>query len=156
MDAWRRLLKIGGWLMVTSSIITLVLSLFLYLHARDFTRSAIRTQGTVARLVQRQSREGGIFFHPIVIFRDTRGVQQELFSSAGSFPPAYKVGDTATVLYLENAPDKAKLDSFFGVWGIAALVAGLGCLQLVLGLALLLMLSLLDKLSAQPPIIKTA
>jgi hypothetical protein len=136
MHSFKLLLKIGAWFAVVSAVICLVISLFAFLHARSFTRSATRAQGTVVRLETRESRDSGMVYHPVVTFQDAHGATQELYSSVGSFPPSHRVGDTVTVLYRAEEPRKAKLDGFFYVWGLAAITAGIGSFWLIAGLAI--------------------
>jgi hypothetical protein len=158
MHVIKLLLKIAGWFFVASSIICLLISLFAYLHARSFTRSAARTQGTVIRLEKRESSDSGTVYHPVVTFRDAHGAGQELFSSVGSFPPSHKVGDTVTVLYPPAQPQKAKLDEFFDVWGLAAITGGIGAFDLIVGLAMLLVPDIIRRFrhAPAPPVLNAA
>jgi len=77
-------------------------------------------------------------------------VERELFSSVGSRPPSHKVGDTVAVLYLADQPQRAKLDEFFDLWGLAAVCGGLGIFWLVVGLAMLLVPVILQRFRPPP------
>jgi hypothetical protein len=110
----------------------------------------------VIRLEQTQSSEHGTLYHPVVTFRDSHGAQQELFSSVGSFPPPYRVGDTAIVVYPSEHPEKAKLDRFFDVWGLTAIVGGVGAFWFVVGLAMLLVPVIIRRFRHAPPVLNGA
>jgi hypothetical protein len=134
----------------------LLVSLFAYLHARSFTRSATRAQGTVVRLEKRESRDSGThYYYPVVTFQDAQGAAQELFSSVGSFPPSHRVGDTVTLLYRAEEPRKAKLDGFFYVWGLAAIAGGVGSFWLIAGFAMLLVPVIMRRISHAPGNLRT-
>jgi hypothetical protein len=126
------ILKIVGWFLVVSSIICLMVSLFVYLHVRNFTRSATRVEGKVIRFKSRMRRD-----YPVVAFRDTDGIQHELNSSVSSTPPSHQIGDVVTVLYPNNQPQQAKINEFFEMWGLTTFFAGFGLCELIFGLVLL-------------------
>jgi hypothetical protein len=151
-----KLLKMGGWFAVTGSVICLTFALVSFLHARSFTRSATRAQGTVVRLEKRESRDSGAAYYPVFTFQDAHGAPQEIFSSVGSFPPSHQVGDTVTVLYLPEQPRKAKLDGFFYVWGLAAIFGGVGTFWLVVGLAILLVPVIVRRVRRAPGTLNAA
>jgi len=158
MHVIKLLLKIAGWFLVVSSIICLLISLFAYLHAHSFTRSAVRAQGTVTKVEKRKDHDGDELYYPIVSFRDAHGGAQELFSSVGSFPPSHRVGDSVTVLYPPEQPQKAKLDEFFAVWGLAAITGGIGAFDLIVGLAMLLVPVIIRRFrhAPAPPVLNAA
>src|SRR5678816_2025036 len=106
-------LRIIGAVVLLSALVTLALSAFFYQRARNFVRDAIRADGKVVR-----------------------GVEREVYSSAGSFPPSHSVGDTVTLLYEPEQPNDAKTDDFLSLWGLPAILGGAGVFDLLIGVAL--------------------
>jgi hypothetical protein len=136
MQILKLLLKIGGWFMVAIAIIVLTASFFLYRHTHNFVQSASHAQGTVTKMVEKPGHDSGTVYYPVYTFQDSRGKQHEIYSSGGSYPPAYKVGDTVPVLYQPDKPENAEIDDFLNVWFFTAMLAGFGLVDLVFGLGL--------------------
>lgn len=155
MHLLKLLLKIAGWFLVASAALCFLISLFAFLRARTFLRSASRAQGAVIRLVERNG-DSGTLYYPVYAFRDIHDVSHEIFSSSGSFPPAHSVGEMVTVLYRIDHPENAELDGFFEVWGLAALTGGIGTIQMFLGLAALIVPIIIKKFRREPPIAQAA
>ena len=104
---------------------------------RTFLASAERTEGTVIALVATRGSGGSTLYSPVVAFRAIDGRAIEWTSSVASSPPAHDEGETVTVLYRADAPDDARLDGFFPLWGGAAIVGGLGSAFFLTGLAMI-------------------
>lgn len=108
-------------------------------HTASFVARATRTQGTVTALVsQRSTGNNSVSYRPVVRFQ--AGEQRIVFSSSvASNPPAYSVGETVEVLYLESNPYDAKIDSFSSLWFFPALLGAMGAIFLALGGGLILL-----------------
>jgi hypothetical protein len=143
-------LSIGGWVFIATGIITLTIAFFVYRHAQNFVQSASRTQATITKLIERPGQNSSSVYFPVFRFQDANGQAHEIDSSSGQYPPAYKVGDTVTVLYQPQQPEKAKLDTFFDVWGWAAMLGGFGVLDLVVGSGMLVFVFITQRSNQQP------
>ena len=117
--------------------IGVVIALFavwsLFNHLKLFILG-VRTQGTIID-IDEQWRYGGSrakkpYLHPVIEFETNRG-ETVTFTYGSVFlngPPV--VGDSVTVAYDPNTPDKATINSFMGVWAgpLAAAVLAAGTL----------------------------
>ena len=99
---------------------------------RSFLAKTTKTEGTVVNLILSYS-DNSRTYHPLVRFTDTNGKAIEFVSSTGSNPPGYSAGEKVEVLYLPAEPYKARLNSFFSLWGGSIIVGGLGGIFLLIG-----------------------
>ena len=99
---------------------------------RSFLSEATKTEGTVVHLILSYSNNSRTY-HPVVRFTDRNGKAIEFVSSTGSNPPGYSEGEKVEVLYLPAEPYKARLNSFFSLWGGSIIVGGLGGIFLLIG-----------------------
>jgi hypothetical protein len=135
----RRWMKIIGWCFAGSSTACLVGAVFTYVRASEFVKTAARTSGTVVRLVEGHSSDSGTTFHPVFVFRDSNKREHEIYSTVGSYPPAYKVGEGVPVLYQAEDPDNASVDGFFNLW-LMPFVFGIICVVHLAAALILLVL----------------
>ncbi len=136
--------------MLVSAIVLACTSLVIYLHTRNFLRSAVRTQGLVTKLVPMDPEDAHAVFGddsaniaaPIYSyaysFRDSRGAEHRAVSSFGSSPAECKIGDAVTVLYLPEHPENAELQDNFDPWAGAVFTGQFAVLCLCLWLPLVL------------------
>jgi hypothetical protein len=98
-----------------------------YWHERRFRAAARAAEGVVIDLqwseVESDDFRGGEVWHPVIEFIDLSGRQRVFTASTGASPPAYQKGDRVGVLYSPEAPEDAKLDTFFSVWGVTLILA---------------------------------
>ena len=121
----------------------LLAAFFSYRSTSSFVDAALRMPGTVVELTRSASSgststASGSTYRPVVSFRDANGNKHEFISSVGSNPPSHRKGEAVEVLYLENEPHEAKINSFMHLWFFAVLLGGLGLVFLLLGLGLLI------------------
>lgn len=138
------------YLFALAGLAMLLGSLVVYHHTASFVRRAARAQGIVTALVPHQttdySNNGGSLgnmpttrysYQPVVRFR--LGAQEIQFGdSVASNPPAYRVGDTVNVLYLESNPNDARIESFRSLWFLPLLFGGIGAIFLAVGARMIL------------------
>jgi hypothetical protein len=93
-----------------------------------FMSAAIPTMGTVVQLVARQSSGSGssTTYAPKVQFTTQAGARIEFVSSASANPPSYASGEQVEVLYLQSAPEQARINGFFSIWGAPLILGSLG------------------------------
>jgi len=85
----------------------------LVVKAGQLKKHGLRTVGTVIG-VKRSYHYEGLFFHfPIVKFTTESGKIVEFKSSIGDAQATYKVGDQIPVIYHQQQPEKAEIESSF-------------------------------------------
>ncbi len=70
-------------------------------------------------------------FHPAVKFTTDKG--QPISYTQNGWHEGYEIGDEIKLLYLEEQPRAAKVDSFIGLWGGHILFAVMGFVFCILG-----------------------
>jgi hypothetical protein len=98
-------------------------------NTRSFLEDAVSAQGVVLDLVGRSgstSSGTSYTYAPRVRFVTAAGRTVTFVSSTSSNPPDYQVGETVEVLYPADAPERARLDGWFSLWGAAAILGGMG------------------------------
>lgn len=111
------LLGVGAW--------------FAAAHA-DLARNGGRAPGVIIDFDVRSVR-GTKMYHPIVRFRPADAADVQFTERAGLWRSLFEIGESVKVLYAQEDPSKAKIDSFWTLWflplcmllfGVACLVAG--------------------------------
>jgi hypothetical protein len=139
MRTIKTMVRVFGAISLVSSFAFLALGASCYNRAANFKKTAIEAQGTVIELRESTSggSHGGSVYNPVVRFADKDGQEHTLYSSTGTYPPAYAVGGRAPVLYDPADPQHAEINSFTGLWLLPLILAGIGGLDLLTGLCLL-------------------
>lgn len=114
-------------------------------EARRFVRGAVRAEAKVIRLAQERNEDQTLFgpeerrwfYYPVFSFIDSAGREHTVRSSAGQSPPGCAVGDTVSILYPPEAPEQARLDRAFSLWGWPWGAAVFGVFWCAAGLAVL-------------------
>ena len=125
-------LSIIKYLFTFLGLAMLIGTFYINEDTRSFIAQATKTEGTVVQLILSFSDHSRTY-HPLVRFTDTNGKAIEFVSSTGSNPPGYSEGEKVEVLYLPAEPYKARLNSFFSLWGGSIIVGGLGTIFLLIG-----------------------
>lgn len=76
----------------------------------------VTTTGTVVRLDERNSSEGGCCTYVPVVDFQVSGNVYTFEGDNASYPPAYEVGEAVQVRYDPTNPNTAQIDSFFERW----------------------------------------
>jgi hypothetical protein len=136
------------YLLAAIGLVTLLGSLVVCDHTASFVRRAARAQGTVTALMKHDNtdysnRNGAgmptpcYAYQAVVRFR--YGTQQTLFyDSVATNPPAYHVGETVNVLYLESDPSDARIESFTSLWLAPMIFGGIGTILLAVGASMII------------------
>jgi Protein of unknown function (DUF3592) len=99
----------------------------------QLTTRGVRVQAEITQVIQRNGSNGD-YFCPVFSFQTKDGTRHTVTSGIGSYPPAYRIGDTVSVLYYPWAPDSARLDNWFELWGAPIFIAVFGVVNLIGGL----------------------
>ena len=111
--------------MITLGIITLKKSM-------DLIRSGQQATATVVKFTTYQ-KKFTTYYRPVFEFTTLAGAKELYFHSVASGSPAWKIGDTATIVYDINQPRHITMVSFWGVYGPACLVFLMGIVFLFTG-----------------------
>ena len=139
-----KILKIIGFILILVGLIMLLVSGIAFFSARNFIRDSVVTTGTVVDLVLEDSMSDdmGPVYHPVVSFMTHDGETVEFKASYGSNPPRYSRGDEIKVRYDAYNPHKARLDSFFDLWGIPIIFGAIGFVIIDAGITILVISAL--------------
>ena len=141
MGITRIAVRVFGALSLVSAFALLALGASCYNRAASFRKTAVEAQGAVIGLREGLSTgahgESSTVYYPIIRFADKAGQDHTLYSSSGSDPPAYEVGERVSVLYDPANPKEAKVNSFTGLWLWPLLLGIIGGLDLLTCLFLL-------------------
>jgi hypothetical protein len=108
--------------------VMLLLGLFFWLRTKRFVDESVRVTGVVVGLVRKKSKGHGTF-SPRVRFTTADGREVEFTEMWSSYPPRFKVGDSAIVLYHRRNPGRARvLTSRWLLYFPALITGGLGLL----------------------------
>lgn len=103
-----------------------------YIESKEFLAKALSTKGEVVALERSTSGKG---FAPRIRFIDDQASTVEFTSNISRNPPGYAVGDQVDVIYSEGGQQDARIKSFFSLWGGALIMAVIGSLLFIPGVA---------------------
>jgi len=134
-----KVLKIVGLALILGGLIMLLVSGITFFNARNFIRDSVVTTGTVVDLILEDSvsDETGPVYYPVVSFITNDSETVEFKASYGSNPPRHPRGDKVKVRYDPYNPYKARLDSFFALWGIPIIFGAIGFVIIDAGITIL-------------------
>ena len=138
LEGWTR----TGWVTIVGfgfSIIGAVFATLALRHVarrRAFLRGSRAAMGVVVGFDERRDREEPGYF-PIVRFTTESGREVKFLSEAGSSHPSSQVGDAVPIRYRPDVPERAEIDSFMGLWGLAIVFAALSGAFLCAGVGML-------------------
>lgn len=115
----------------------LAVSLFLYTATKEFLKDAVTAQGTVTELVRSKSSDSTTY-RPVVEFKTADGSVVEFTSSMGSNPPSFSRGEVVEVFYEEASPEKAKINTFFSLWGLPLIFGSVGLVFFLIGFSMVI------------------
>jgi len=114
----------------------LIGAFFMYKDTNEFIANSIETKGTVVQLLESRSSKSSnksIMYTPVVQFINTKGKQMEFSSSTSSNPPKYSINEKVVVIYIPESPNKAKIKSFFDLWGVIIIPGIFGLVFFIIG-----------------------
>jgi Protein of unknown function (DUF3592) len=108
------------------------------LERARFVHSSLRAKGVVVDLhsISVANRPNSWACAPIFRFTAKDGRSYTVTSHTGQNPCPWRIGDPVRVLYDENHPQSAHVDSFFELWLFPIVFGGLGAACTLFGFAL--------------------
>ena len=79
--------------------------------------------------MDKERRDGGYVYRPIVLFTDHKGEERKLVTGTATFPPAYFEGEEVKIIYDPEDPKypiNAKIKDFWGLYSTALFMCGFG------------------------------
>jgi hypothetical protein len=139
MRVTKIVVRVFGVISLLSSFAFLALGASCYNRAAHFKKTAVKALGTVIELKEDSSggAQSHTVYYPIIRFVDKAGQEHTLYSSSGSYPPAYEVGEHVSVLYDPANPKEAKVNTFSDLWLWPLILGIFGGCELLAGLFLL-------------------
>ena len=122
-------------LLPISAIILLGISIWYTYSSYMFYSKGSEVQGTVVRLEESSSDDGGTTYSPVFSYT-VDGQQYEYESVNSSNPPSNKVGDIETLLVDPANPGKARQNSFWELWLLPIILCPVSFLMLILSIAI--------------------
>jgi hypothetical protein len=96
---------------------------------RQFRRGWIRTEGTVAQVVKRQTIDGSVL-SPLIVFQTSEGARVSFTARVSNETEQHAIGEKIPVLYPSGHPEDAEIDHPRRRL-IRNIVAGAGALMLL-------------------------
>lgn len=124
-------LRIAAMVVAVTGVVFLCVGGWLAVQAYRFQAAALRAEGEVVRL--ERSGDGAA---PVFRFTTAAGATHEAPHSIYSTPPAWRVGERATLLYSPAAPERARPDSFIATWLMPGVFLILGGTELLAAIVL--------------------
>ena len=150
--------QLAGSIVIAVGVLMFVIAFILYRKKIAKLEGSLSANGVVTGLTQSNvdvftsgsmdetlifREEENIFkgkaYAPVIEFSDSSGRKSAIKGTASS-PPKYKLGQQLPVLYLQNNPEKAIIDSFFEKWIVTVMATAFGVTILLSGLLVLLLL----------------
>ena len=128
---------IAGVFLLLGSVM-IVYGLKLFYDTVIFLRAAARTIGTVIRFDGAQNSNPQGKNLAVFEYRTNDGSVYQLTSTVVTDPPAYEIGDTATLLYHKRNPRNARIKSFTELWLVQVLLIVFGIICSFTGLFMFL------------------
>ena len=141
-----------AWLLIGLGSLALAGALGTAIYFWHFTLTAQRTKGSIIEMREQTDKDSDtIVYAPTFRFADASGSSHTVSSSFYSSPPEFRVGDRVTVLYRSNAPEDARIDAYWQIWGLPTLLGIGGCVELPVGLIVLFWPRITGRFKNQTP-----
>ncbi len=98
-------------LFLAIALLMLVISVLTGIQTARNLANEVSISGTVVALTERSDENGNDYYYPVVAIVLPDGQTRSIQISEGSWPPAYSVGDQVTVLYGNERPTSARIQS---------------------------------------------
>ena len=110
------------------------------ISTKTWISHAVEVKGSVIEMVRmRDSDNTGYLFAPVVRFQTVEGNTVEFEYGLRSNPPAYRTGQTVSVLYDPGEPRSAAIHGFFSLWLMPIILGFIGTIFLTVGTAMVVM-----------------
>ncbi|WP_421780334.1 DUF3592 domain-containing protein [Kiloniella litopenaei] len=144
-------IKILHYIFITVGLIALLSMGAWSYKTYQFIDTAHSAQGTVINLIQSRSTSSSstsnsYVYRPEVSFKTLTGDEIIFQSSTGSNPPAYKKGESVSILYEPENPQDAKINDTLSLWFSPVILGLVGLIFSAFGIGISIYLSKKEKL----------
>jgi hypothetical protein len=101
----------------------LVIGIAYLVDAVFFNVSAVRTEGTIIRFIEKEDDSDSSA--PVISYMDHNGVSHEMISNRFSSPPWGSVGEKAAVYYSRSNPGNSRLATETGRFSFPVILLGI-------------------------------
>lgn len=119
-------LKFLGAFLIALGAVSLAQSANRFLESWRFTEGAIHVDATYIGSMQSGHYTRIPWSAPFFTFRDSTGVEREVYCPPSSFASSYPEGSLVRVLYRPEQLPEAREDSFSALWMRAVIFASIG------------------------------
>lgn len=125
-------MQMGYSITLTVGVILLAFSLYILKNSISFIKRNERAIATVINLEEVRDNDG-VTYKPVFKFFTAEKKEIHFRYFASSSPPAWTIGEKATIAYDVNNPADAKLLTYFGAFGWSVILMGMAMPMLVIG-----------------------
>ena len=122
----------GYYLTFLAGIIMLSISVLFLSKSVRFVKSGIQTKGTVVEMIVHEDSDGDTY-SPVFEFTDIHNNMIRYSYNGSSAPPAWKLGDEATLVYNPDNTSEVKIFTYYGLYGIAVTLMAIAMPLLTIG-----------------------
>lgn len=134
--------RLGKFALMPLGLLLLLGAAWTVSSTKTWIAHAIEVPGRVIELVRvRDMDNTGYLFAPVVRFETLAGTSVEFESSLRSNPPAYRKGQSVSVLYDPDEPRSAAIRGFFSLWLMPLILGFIGTIFLIVGTAMVVLSS---------------
>jgi len=122
------------WLLPISAVILVGLSIWYTFTSYMFSTNGLEVQGTVVRL-ESSTSDGSTTYSPVYSYT-VDGKKYEYESVNSSSIPSHQVGESTTLLYDPNNPEKARANSFWEMWLLPCIMCPVSFVMVLLSVGI--------------------
>lgn len=132
--------RLGRFAFIPLGLMLLLGAAWTVWSTKTWIARAIEVKGSVIEMVRSRDRENTTYlFAPVVRFQTVEGDTVEFESGMRSNPPAYRKGQTVSVLYDPDEPRSAAIRGFFSLWLMSIILGFIGTIFTTVGTAMVVM-----------------
>lgn len=125
--------RIGIFAMAPIGLLLLALAVYVASNTNAWLKRTVEAQGTVTQMLHMTDKDGDVTYKPVVRFSTAEGKTIEFKSSFSTSPPAYRVGESVSVVYLPGEPEYAQIRGFLSLWMGPMIIAIIGSIFFLIG-----------------------
>ena len=134
--------RLGRFVFIPLGLMLLLGAAWTVWSTTTWVARAVEVKGSVIEMVRSRDRENTTYlFAPVVRFQTLEGNTVEFESAMRSNPPAYRKGQTVTVLYDPDEPRSAAIRGFFSLWLMSIILGFIGTIFTIVGTAMVVLSS---------------
>ncbi|MBI5262580.1 MAG: DUF3592 domain-containing protein [Bradyrhizobium sp.] len=143
--------RLGKFGLIPIGVLLLLGAAYTAWTTRAWLARAVEVRGSVIEMVRvRNSENTGYLFTPIVRFKTVAGRTIEFESGVRTNPPAYRTGQTVSVVYDPEEPQSAAIRGMISLWLMPMILSFIGSIFLLVGTAMVVLSGRVERMFDQP------